>query len=75
MSIYEISKRIKTQSDFENFLKILKEDYLHNRKEWHNDSLESFLDGLYGYNYDSDENEKTSWALFAEMLLAARVYE
>lgn len=75
MSIYEVAENVKTRKDFEEFLKLLKTNYLNVKKEWDNDTLESFLEGLYGYNYDSDVEEKASWKLFAEMLLASRVYE
>jgi hypothetical protein len=75
MSIYEIVENIETRKDFEEFLKLLKVNYLNARNEWHNDTMESFLEGLYGYNYDSDDKDKASWKLFAEMLLASRVYE
>lgn len=75
MSIYEEAENVKTKKDFEKFLKLLKTNYSSVKKEWLNDTLESFLEGLYGYNYDSDVEEKASWKLFAEILLASRVYE
>ena len=75
MSIYEVAENVKTRKDFEEFLKLLKTNYLSVKEEWSNDTLESFLEGLYGYNYDSNDDEKASWKLFAEILLASRVYE
>jgi hypothetical protein len=75
MSIYEEAENVKTKKDFEEFLKLLKTNYLSVKEDWTNDTLESFLEGLYGYNYDSDIEEKASWKLFAEILLASRVYE
>jgi len=75
MSIYEVAENVKTRKDFEDFLKLFKTNYLSVKEEWDNDTLESFLEGLYGYNYNSDVEEKASWKLFAEILLAARIYE
>lgn len=75
MPIYEIANNIKNRKDFEEFLKVLKKDYMSNKDDWHNDTLESFLEGMYGYNFDCDEKETVSWKLFAEILLASRVYE
>ncbi|MEM8940337.1 MAG: hypothetical protein AAGC64_13435 [Bacteroidota bacterium] len=56
-------------------MKLLQEDYKNNGSEWENDSLELFLEALYGYNYNSKTDEKPSWREFAENLLAAKVYE
>jgi hypothetical protein len=74
MSIYEQYKQIKSKKDFEIFLKLLVQDLKENKQDWDNDSLELFLEALYGYNFES-ENEEPSWKKFAEMLLAAKVYE
>jgi len=76
--IYDFQESIETKKDFEEFLKKLIADFKENKTNWENDCLHLYLDGLYGYNYgsgdDSDE-PKPSWKLFAEMLLAAKVYE
>ena len=72
--IYDIVEKINTRSDFENFLTELKENYKSHREVWENDTLESYLEGLYGYNFKS-KDDKPSWKLFAEILLTARVYE
>lgn len=74
MSIYEQYKQIKCKKDFETFLRLLVQDLKENKQDWDNDSLELFLEALYGYNFES-ENEEASWKKFAEMLLAAKVYE
>jgi hypothetical protein len=74
MNINLLAKKIKNKRDFEFFLKELKNDFETNKSDWHNNRLDLFLEGLYGYNFDS-ENEPASWKKFAEMLLAAKVYE
>ena len=74
IEIYDLFEKIKTRQDFEFFLKKLIIDFNDNKGDWENSTLESFLEGLYGYNYNSD-NDKPTWKLFAEIILAARVYE
>ncbi len=76
IDIYEYYKKIKDINDFKKFLELLKTDYINNRKAWENDDLESYLEGLFGYIYnDQDVNIQSTWKKFAEMLLAAKVYE
>lgn len=74
--IYSFQKDIKTRKDFETFLRMLLEDFQRNKENWANNTLSSYLDGLYGYNFDSEADENSpSWGEVAEMLLAAIVYE
>lgn len=74
MDIYEQSEKIKSQKDFILFLEALKKDFQNNKEEWENGKLEQFLEGLYGYCMDK-EQEELSWKVVAELLLAAKVYE
>lgn len=74
MGLYEIANQIETQQDFNVFLKALKRDLKSNSQEWENDTLESFIEGLDGYCNDKPQ-EELSWRIFAELLLAAKVYE
>lgn len=76
--IYDFYEKIESKVDFEKFLKLLIQDFNINKKEWENDSLPLFLEGLYGYNFDSENDPKEiepTWKVFAEILLAAKVYE
>ncbi len=78
MDIYDFAKKIESKTDFEEFLKMLTHDLKVSKGDWPNNTLNSFIEGLYGYNYNSknDTNKlEPSWKVFAEMLLAARVYE
>lgn len=78
IDIYEFYEKVESKKDFELFLKVLVKDFKVNKEEWDNDNLGSFLEGLYGYNFGSETDinvTKPSWKDFAEMLLAARVYE
>ena len=72
--IYQLAEEVVTRSDFELFLKELIINFRDSKSDWENDTLESFLEGLYGYNYDSGDDPPT-WKLMAEMFLAASVYE
>jgi hypothetical protein len=74
MDIYDKAEDINNKNDFVDFLKILKNDLKDNNEDWDNNSLELFLEGLYGYCMDNKE-ERVTWKEFAKSLLAARVYE
>jgi hypothetical protein len=74
MDIYDKVEEINNQADFVIFLKSLKKDLKENKEDWENDSLERFLEGLYGYCMDKEE-ECPTWKVFAELLLGAKVYE
>lgn len=76
--IYEFYEQIETQADFESFLGMLVGHWKKNGDRWQNDSLGSYLEALHGYNFDSAKDHPSvipSWKVFAEMLLAAIVYE
>lgn len=74
-NIYELCNNISNRADFEIFLKELKLNFENSKSDWENDTLDLFLEGLYGYNFESNPNDKPTWKEFGEMLLAARVYE
>jgi hypothetical protein len=74
MDITDKSEKIETKQNFIDFLDLLKKDFEYNKKDWENDNLEFFLEGLYGYSIDMRESNP-SWKLFAEMLISARSYE
>lgn len=74
MSIEELGGNVMTQNDFSVFVNHLKIDYIENANEWENDSIDRFLDALQAYTCDKKQNE-VSWKVFAEILLAAKVYE
>ncbi|MGN5955886.1 DUF7660 family protein [Sphingobacterium lactis] len=65
---------MSSKQDFLKFISLLRENLEDNSNEWENNDLESFLTGLEGYCIDYDGDDP-SWRVFAELLLAARVYE
>lgn len=74
MDIYKQAELIKSQDDFNMFLKNLIKDFENNFEEWDNNDLLSFLKGLYGYSSDKIQ-DKLEWNTFAEILLGSIVYE
>ena len=74
MDIYEELKMISSQQDFIDFIKFLQKDFKNNPDDWENDDILNFLSGMEGYTFDK-KIEHPSWKDFAEILLAARVYE
>ena len=76
---------IQSRQAFIAFLQQLHQDYLANRQDWENDSLDKFLEALASYaqeipGYYQNMRQDTdadiaSWQVFADMLLGAKVYE
>lgn len=75
MDIYELSDVISNKNDFLIFLDEFKKSFSHNKDEWENDTLESFLEGFHGYCLDALEEEKLTWKIIAKILIASRTYE
>ncbi|WP_212796271.1 hypothetical protein [Pseudomonas sp. St316] len=81
----ECAKAVLTREDFVYFVEMLSRDYVRNRNEWQNDTLDQFLSGLSGFANDMDgcyknmgeavDVDKITWRIAAEMLIAATVYE
>ncbi|WP_252715991.1 DUF7660 family protein [Acinetobacter guillouiae] len=75
---------IKTKQDFLTFLDNLKQDHLENIQQWENKDLQSFLaamhnwmedmDGLYA-NTQQPQPEHIPWKIFADILMAGKIYE
>ena len=85
MGIHELSLKIESKKDFEDFLEKLRVDFEVNKDEWENKTLKDFLESLHGYTMDVegyyknmdipfDENRPT-WSNFAQLLLGAKIYE
>jgi len=75
MDIYDQVEQISNKADFIQFLKALKNHLISHGAEWENDTLEMYLEGLYGYCYDTAESDELSWKAVAKMFIAAKVYE
>ena len=84
-ALVERAQAIQSKAEFATFLQLLLRNYREHPDEWDNNGLERFLeamggfvDGLSAYseNFKMEaDSSKPSWRVFAEILLAARVYE
>ncbi len=83
MDIYDYADTIFSKEDFEKFTKLLLIDFTDNKQEWENQNLEEYLSGIWGFvmglegylNVKEGQDIKPTWKLFADILLAAIVYE
>lgn len=71
---------MSSRDDFAAFLESVLEDFRQSgRDEWENLTLESFLDALAAFAdgrvVDAGDQEAPTWRLFAEIIVAATVYE
>lgn len=74
-----------TRTEFIEYLKDLKDDFVHNRSRWENDTLEDYLDAMIAYaedvqgyydNMKMDINaDEPTWDNFLTILKGAAVYE
>ena len=76
--------RIETRSDLSEFVSALQRDFEKNKEEWENPSIDCFLEAMSAWIEDMDGyyknqgqnfSEEQPWKMFAEILLASKVYE
>ena len=85
ISLYDAVDEMKTKEDFVNFLKLLKDDYIENKDSWENPTMEWYLDSMavwteeglerYYVNIGEKLPDNIPWRVFAEILLASKIYE
>lgn len=83
--ICDVAARIETRSDFIKFLRLLEINAAFHSRDWENDTLATFVAAMGNWTNDCDGYFKNmgqevcpdtpTWKLFAEILLAAKVYE
>jgi len=75
---------LNTKEDFISFLELLVQDLRNNRNGWENKNLESYLEaaaswtedmGGYYQNNNLPIPENIDWKVFANILIAAKMYE
>lgn len=75
---------LHTREDFIKFLLLLVKDFKNNPDEWENNNLESFLEAAASWTEDMDGYyinnnlplpENVNWKVFANILMAAKMYE
>jgi hypothetical protein len=77
-------ENLNSQEDFLGFLELLIQDLRNNPDEWENKSLESYLEAasswtkdMHGYyqNNNLPIPQNVNWKVFANILIAAKMYE
>ncbi|SDD43839.1 DUF7660 family protein [Niabella drilacis] len=77
-------ENLNTKEDFIAFLELLIQDLRNNPNEWENKSLESYLEAAASWTEDMDgyyQNnnlpipQNVNWKVFANILVAAKMYE
>lgn len=75
---------IKTKEDFIHFVKLLAQKFNEEPEKWENKTVDSYLEALANWTEDMDgyyQNiqmpipENINWKVFADMLIAASMYE
>lgn len=77
--------KIADRQTFIRFLDLLRKDFLENRAEWQNKSIDDFLEAMtrytediQGYYDNTNQNidaNKPSWEIFADILKGSKIYE
>ena len=85
ISLDDVVDEMKTKEDFLKFLELLKKDYLENQDSWENPTMECYLDTMavwtegmlerYYVNIGEKLPDNIPWRVFAEILLASKIYE
>ena len=82
--LIEKIEALKSKEDFVAFVQLLMEDLKHNGNEWENNTLESYLGAIAAWTEDMNgyyKNmnlpipENVDWKVFANILIAATMYE
>ncbi len=84
-ALVEKGQAIASKADFKEFVRLLLHNYRNHPDEWENGTLDLYVQGLVGFVENMEgyyqnvgatvELERPSWRVFADILLAARVYE
>lgn len=78
------TENLSTKEDFISFLQMLIQDFKKNPDEWENKSLESYLEAAASWvedmeGYYQNNNlpipQNINWKVFANILIAAKMYE
>jgi hypothetical protein len=84
MSLFDIAQLVQTKEDFIQFLEVLVQDLRRDPDGWENHQLETYLEAVGAWTGDMGEfyaNQgmvepmEVSWQVFAQILMAATVYE
>ena len=74
MTLEAALEAVSSRETFIAFLKVLRAEC--GAPDWENDTLPRFLEAMSAWGSDTPDREQVpSWRAFADMLMAARVYE
>jgi hypothetical protein len=82
--IFNKIETLDTKEDFISFLDLLVQDLRNNPSAWENKSLESYLEAVASWTADMEgyyQNnnlpipQNVNWKVFANILIAAKMYE
>lgn len=80
----EIIKNINDKEAFLKFIELLIDDLKNNPEDWENNNLETFLEAManwiedmegYYQNTNQPIPNNINWKVFADILMAAKMYE
>ena len=84
MTLPEQANSITSLEDLIIFIRAFYMDFNNNKEQWENTTLENFLEAMSAWAEDTMEHHKhlkttdklqLNWKFFADLLMAARVYE
>ncbi|GAA4160715.1 hypothetical protein GCM10022217_25180 [Chryseobacterium ginsenosidimutans] len=80
----KVIEELKTKDDFIIFVELLIKDLKNNSQEWSNNTLNEYLEGIASWTEDMEGYyinnnipvpEDINWKVFANILIAAKMYE
>lgn len=83
-ALQEFAARLETRQDFAEFLQLLAADLHKYPETWDNSTVSNFLNGMIGYSSSNGhykfwgidvDPQVPSWRVFADILMAGRVYD
>lgn len=74
-----------TKQEFIRFIEHLRTDFIQNKEQWENKTIEDYLEAMSRYTEDMDgyykntnqdlDLEKVDWKIFSDILKGSSVYE
>lgn len=84
MEFYEELSKVKSKTNFTEFINLLINDYKNNKQEWENQTIEEYLDGIkswiedmefYYKNTNQEMPDNINWQFLANILYCGKIYE
>jgi len=81
MSPFEFAKTVKDKNDFVQFLQHLLDDFETNSDNWQNTKLDHYIESMGAFLESSKDPSfkeidfTPAWGVFAEIMVAASIYE